>query len=333
MRTLVVLLSMAALACARTPDRHDVDLLTLGAYTAPREALAEALIPAFRRLWQAQTGRDVEVRASYLGSGAQARAVEDGFEADVVLLALESDVDRIARAGLLSPDWRKRTAHGGFVSRSLVVLAVRHGNPRLIHDWEDLARPGLEILTPNPKTSGGAMWNLLALYGAGLRHNDAESAAALVRGVVSNVVVMDKGARESIVSFERGIGDAAITYEQEVHVARRAGRLYDYVIPSSTIVIEIPAAVVDRYAALHGTSEVATAFVSFLGSPEGQRLLGEYGFRDVREDPHTSTDPRFPPVADPFRVLELGGWDTASKTLLGPAGKLTQVLEETEDRR
>jgi sulfate transport system substrate-binding protein len=323
--------ALAAVGCsaAKAHDGDGDDTLVIGAYSAPREAFDEGIIPAFRAAWRQRTGRDVTVRASYLGSGAQTRAISQGFEADVAVLALDSDMDKLVKASLIAKDWRQRTGNDGRIARSLVVVAVRSGNPKAIHDWTDLARPGVDVLTPNPRTSGGAMWNLVAIYGSAA----PEQGAALVGRVLDNVTVMDKAARESLVNFERGIGDAAITYEQEVHVARRAGRRYDYVVPPSTVIIDVPGAVVDRYADAHGRRALAEAFVAFLRGEEGQRLLGEYGFRPVSGPLDRPEDPRFarfPPSGRPFGIDRLGGWSRAAPALFGPKGTLSHVIEDRQ---
>src|SRR5688572_22483143 len=170
------------------------------------------------------------------------------------------------------------------VTTSLVVIGVRPGNPKGVKDWSDLARPGLKVLTPSPKTSGGAMWNIAALYGAVLRTSkDSAAAQAMLGKVIANVAIMDKGARESMLTFEQGIGDAIITYENEVLTARQAGQKMDYVIPSSTILIENPVAVVNTYVDKRGTSELAEEFVRFLVAPEAQRMFADYGYRPVNE--------------------------------------------------
>jgi sulfate transport system substrate-binding protein len=321
--------ALAASGCSAAKAHDGDDTLVIGAYSAPREAFEEGVIPAFRAAWRQRTGHDVTVRASYLGSGAQTRAITQGFEADVAVLALDSDMDKLAKASLLARDWRRRTGDDGRIARSLVVVAVRSGNPKGIHDWADLARPGVEVLTPNPRTSGGAMWNLVAIYGAAA----PGTGAALVGRVLDNVTVMDKAARESLVNFERGIGDAAITYEQEVHVARRAGRRYDYVVPPSTVIIDVPGAVVDRYADAHGRRELAEAFVAFLRGGEGQRLLGEYGFRPATGALDRPGDERFPPSGRPFAINRLGGWSRAAPALFGANGTLSRVIEDRQPLR
>ncbi len=306
----------------------------LGAYTAPREAYREAILPAFQRFWREKTGQTVVFQESYQGSGAQARAIAEGFEADVAALSLEADLDRIAKAGLITHDWRKEP-HGGTVSTSIVVLAVRKGNPKGIHDWADLARPGLTVLTPDPKTSGGAQWNVNAIYGAALRgfvagvpKDDPAAARDFLARVFRNVSIMDKGARESMTTFEKGVGDVAVTYEDEVLVGRKAGQTYEYLIPRSTILIENPVAVVDLYADKHGVREAARAFVEFLWSAEAQRAYATYGLRPVDPEVARAVEPPFPPVEDLWRIDYLGGWERVIEQLYGREGIFTRMLEE-----
>ena len=235
----------------------------------------DELIPMFAAQWKEKTGQEVTFEESYLGSGAQSRAIVEGFEADIAALSLDGDIKKIADAGLITHDWHT-SPYNGMVSTSVVAFAVRKGNPKNIHDWADLAQPGLEILTPDPKTSGGAQWNILALYGAALRGqiqgvpgNDEAAAIGFLKSVLKNVTVFDKGARESITNFEAGTGDVAITYENEVLVGQQAGQDYELVIPTSTILIENPVSVVDTYVDKHGTREVAEAFVQFLFHERG----------------------------------------------------------------
>ncbi|HJW84815.1 MAG TPA: sulfate ABC transporter substrate-binding protein, partial [Anaerolineae bacterium] len=258
--------------------------LILGAYTTPREAYGE-LIPIFREQWKKDAGQDVIFEESYLGSGAQSRAIVEGFEADITALSLEGDVDRIVQAGLITRDW-KSTAYNGMVSTSIVVFGVRQGNPKGIHDWADLAKPGLEVLTPNPKSSGGAQWNILALYGAakrgfveGVPANDDAAAQAFLMAALKNVTVMDKGARESITNFEKGVGDVIITYENEIRVGQQKGQDYEMIIPCSTILMENQVAVVDTYVDKHGTRQAAEAFVKFLLTRQAQELFAKHGLR------------------------------------------------------
>lgn len=309
--------------------------LILGAYTTPREAYRE-LIPIFQKQWKDKTGQDVIFEESYLGSGAQSRAILEGFEADIAALSLEADIDRIEKAGLIIHDW-KSGQYKGMISDSIVSFAVRPGNPEGIKDWADLARPGLEILTPNPKTSGGAMWNVLALYGAakrgfveGVKPDDDVAAQEFLLSVLNNVTVMDKGARESITNFEKGIGDVAITYENEVLVGQQSGQAYDLVIPRSTILIENPVAVIDTYVDKHGTREVAEAFVDFLFTKEAQEIFAKYGLRSVDPEVVAATSNQYPAVEDLFTIDYFGGWDKATPDFFGETGIFTQVISKVQ---
>lgn len=308
--------------------------LTLGAYTTPREAYGE-IIPLFQKYWKDKTGQTVTFEESYQGSGAQSRAVVEGFEADIVALSLEADINRIEKAGLITYDWRSKP-FGGIVSTSVVSFAVREGNPKNIHDWADLTQADLEVLTPNPKTSGGAMWNILALYGAAKRGNvagytaDDEGAQKFLLDVLNNVTVMDKGARESITNFEKGIGDVAITYENEVLVGQQAGINYELVLPTSTIRIDNPVAIVDTYVDKHGTREVAEAFVDFLFTKEAQEIFAKYGLRSPDEAVAAATADRYPPIEDLFTIDDFGGWNEATPTYFGESGIFYQVFGQVQ---
>jgi sulfate transport system substrate-binding protein len=310
--------------------------LNLGGYTTPREAYGKAIIPAFQKFWKEKTGQDVKFQESYQGSGAQSRAIIAGFEADIAALSLEGDIDKIAEAGLITHDWKANAQHG-MVSTSIVVIALRQGNPKGIKDWADLTQSGLNVLTPDPKTSGGAQWNINAVYGAALRgfagvaKDDKAAAQELLKNIFHNVSIMDKGARESITTFEKGVGDAAITYENEVLVGRKAGQTYEYVIPHSTILIENPVALVDKYVDKHGTREVAKAFVEFLLSAEAQRGFAEYGLRPVVPTAvGAEALAQFPAVQDLWKIDYLGGWKRVSEEIYGAQGVYTKVSEELQ---
>lgn len=303
-----------------------VRTLTLGGYTTPREVYGREIIPAFQKYWKEKTGEEVRFEESYQGSGAQARAIIGGFEADVAALSLEPDIQKLVEAGLITHDWKAKP-FGGMVSRSIVVIAVRPGNPKGIRDWDDLRRPDVQVLTPNPRSSGGAMWNIAAIYGAVTRGHAGRGASpeTVLAEIVRNVPIMDKGARESILNFESGVGDAAITYENEVLVARQAGQQIDYVIPRSTILIENPVAVVDVYADKHGNRDLAEAFVAFLSTPEVQRMYARYGLRSVDEQVARETQDIYPPVTDLFTVRDLGDWPKVTATLFEPGALFDQV--------
>ena len=304
----------------------DSRTLTLGAYTTPREAYGQKIIPAFRAHWRAKTGESVDVEESYLGSSAQARAVREGFEADVAALSLAPDVQILVDAGLVKPDWNAGPG-GGMVTRSVVVIGVRPGNPKGIRDWSDLARPDVEVLTANPNTSGGAMWNIAALYGAAAVAGGTQAAERLLGAVLSRVRVMDRGARESMITFESGVGDAIITYENEVIVARRAGKRIDSVIPTATILIENPVVVVDTYVDEHGSRDVAEEFVRFLRAPVAQRIFADYGLRPVDPTVAGERADAFPAVPGLFTIADLGGWDTVTRTLFADGAAFDRLVD------
>jgi len=338
-KMIILLFSVIITLAACTPDEPDESTRTvnliLGAYTTPREAYGE-IIPLFQEYWLQQTGQHVTFEESYLGSGAQSRAVVDGFEADVVALSLEADLNRIQQAGLITHAW-KAGQYGGIVTTSIVSFAVREGNPKAILDWADLTAPGLEILTPNPNTSGGAMWNILGAYGAALRGkvegipgDNPSSAFNFLCQVLENVTVMDKGARDSILNFEKGIGDLAITYENEVLVGRSSGQTYELVIPSSTILIENPVAVVDASVDQHENREVAEAFVEFLYSPIAQEVYAQHGLRVVNKEVAAEFDEQYPPVEDLFTIQDFGGWEQIMVDIFGEEGVYPRAILQVQ---
>ena len=316
--------------------------LTLAVYSVPKEAYERTIIPAFQRHWKERTGQDVRIRSSYGASGAQARAIIGGFDADVAALSLEGDLDQIAKAGFISHDWRTGP-HKGMVSASVVALGVRKGNPKGIKVWEDLARPGVEVLYPNPKTSGGAMWDVIAIYGAGLRLAEqqagagtkpsAESAEAFATGVLKriqkNVKVMDKSGRESVTTFERGVGDVIVTYENELLPRIKSHRPYEIIVPDETVWIENPVALIDRHVDRHHVRDVAEAFVSFLHSEEVQAAFTELGFRPINQSAsQASAGTTLPLPSRLFTIADLGGWETISAKLFGPRGAWTTIVED-----
>jgi len=330
-----MILCLAGCSGQSASQNEDEVKLILGAYTTPREAYGE-IIPLFQQYWLEETGKRVVFEESYLGSGAQSRAVVDGFEADIVALSLEADVNRIQEAGLITHDW-KAGEYNGIITTSIVSFAVREGNPKKILDWGDLTQPNLEVLTPNPNTSGGAMWNILAVYGAALRGqidgvpaDSPEAAAEFLKQVLANVSVMDKAARDSILNFEKGIGDLAITYENEILVGQASGQNYERIIPSSTILIENPIAIVDASVDKHGTRDVAEAFVDFLYSEHAQEIYAQHGLRVVNEDVAANFSGQYPPVEDLFTVDYFGGWDQIMSEIFGEEGIYTQAILQVQ---
>src|SRR5437867_2376967 len=306
--------------------------LILAAYSVPKEAYEKRIIPAFQQQWKQRTGQEIRIRSSYGASGAQARAIIGGFQADIAALSVEGDLDQVAKAGLITHNWRGGP-HQGIVTASVVAFGVRKGNPKGIKTWEDLAKPGLEVLYPNPKTSGGAMWDIIAIYGAGLKLAEPKQgptyAASLLKRIQKNVKVMDKSGRESVTTFERGVGDVIVTYENELLPRIKAGRPYEVVIPAETLLVENPVAVIDRNVDKHRVRDVAEALVAFLHSEEAQGSFTEFGFRPVEPAvAGTQAAARFPRPAHLFTIAELGEWEKVEGLLFGPQGIWTRTVEE-----
>jgi sulfate/thiosulfate transport system substrate-binding protein len=277
--------------------------LTLVAYSTPRGAYEE-LIPAFE---ETEAGQGVTFETSFGASGEQSRAVEGGLPGDVVALSLEPDVTRLVEAGLVEDNWNE-DEYKGMVTDSVVVLAVRRGNPKGIRGWDDLTREDVEVITPNPFTSGGARWNVMAAYGAQLEQGKSEDEAIeYLRQLFANVPVQDKSARESLQTFSGGKGDVLIAYENEVITAQQEGEDLEYVIPDQTILIENPVAVTTD----SQNPEQARAFVDFLRSAEAQRIFGDQGYRPVVEEVLGEFDYPTPPSL--FSIDDLGGWEEVTR--------------------
>lgn len=355
MRTRLIIISILLFAISSTIQAQENTVrLTLAGFAVPREAYSN-IIPLFQADWLEKTGQTVIFEESYLGSGAQSRAVIGGFEADVVALSLEEHVTRIVDAGLITHDWQDNP-YNGMVSTSVAVLLVRPGNPENVTDWSDVVGRGLAVITPNPATSGGAQWNAMAAYGAAYRGfvegypAGEEGALQFLTALYTDVLVMDADARESFLTFERGIGDVAITYENEYFAGVNAGNgdLYEVVYPTSTILIENPIAVVDVYADKHGVREVAEAFVAFTYTPEAQAIFAESGFRppyervlvpaetEGEEDMITLApmieldEARFPSIQDLFTIDAFGGWAEVAPNFFGETGIFTKMIEEVK---
>jgi sulfate/thiosulfate-binding protein len=312
---------------AATVAVREVEILNVS-YDPTRE-LYEAIDAAFAKSYGDNAAVKVTVRQSHGGSGKQARAVIDGLEADVVTLGLAYDVDAVSRAGLIAPDWASRLPNRSTPFTSTIVFLVRHGNPKAIRDWDDLVKPGVAVITPNPKTSGGARWNYLAAWGYARRKPGGDDAHArdFVTRLYKNVPVLDSGARGATTTFaERGLGDVLIAWESEALLAksRSGGEKFDVVIPSTSIVAATPVAVVDKVADKRGTRAVADAYVQFLFSPEAQTIAAKEFYRTV--DPAPS-DPPFAKVALFTIEDEFGGWDKAQAAHFADGATFDQIYK------
>lgn len=299
--------------------------LTLVSY-AVTQAAYDRIIPLFQEKWKREHGgQEVRINASYGGSGTQTRAVIDGLEADVVALALALDTKKIENAGLIDPGWESEAPNNSIITHSVVALVTRPGNPKGIRNWTDLTRPDVKVITANPKTSGGARWNFLALWNA--VNGDDSQKQDFVTQVFRNVPVLPKDAREaSDTFFKKGEGDVLLNYENEVILSAQRGETSSFsVIPSNNISIDGPVAVVDKNVDKHNTRAVAEAFVQFLFTPEAQREFANVGFRPV--DPTVARDvaSRFPRVTNLHTISEFGGWDNIQKKFFDDGAIFDQI--------
>jgi len=321
----------ALLAAASLPAlAAEVSLLNVS-YDPTRE-LYQDVNAAFAKSWQAKTGDTLKIKQSHGGSGKQGRAVIDGLEADVVTLALAYDIDAISERKLLAPDWQKRLPHNSSPYTSTIVFLVRKGNPKGIKDWNDLVKPGVAVITPNPKTSGGARWNHLAAYGYALRQPGGNEASAkeFLRKLYKNVPVLDSGARGATTTFvERGIGDVLIAWENEALLAIKElgpGKV-ELVAPSTSILAEPPVAIVDKVADKHGTRKVAEAYLNFLYTDEAQELIAKNYYRPAVEKEAKKYAAQFPAVKL-FTLSEVAGdWTKAQKTHFADGGVFDQIYQ------
>ncbi|HEX5760810.1 MAG TPA: sulfate ABC transporter substrate-binding protein [Thermoanaerobaculia bacterium] len=306
----------------------NVELLNVS-YDPTRELYGD-FNKAFARRWKAKTGQTVTVQQSHGGSGKQARSVIDGLEGDVVTLALSWDIDAIANAGLLPKSWQSRLPNNSAPYTSTIVFLVRQGNPKKIRTWGDLGRPGVKVVTPNPKTSGGARWNYLAAWGAALRAPGGSEAKArdLVARIFKNVPVLDTGARGSTVTFvERGIGDVLVAWENEALLAaRELGKgKFEIVAPPVSILAEPPVAVVDKVVRKRKTGAVAQAYLQHLYSPEGQELAARHYYRPRNKAVLAKHAAKFPRI-ELFTIDEVfGGWAKAQKAHFADGGVFDQI--------
>jgi len=305
----------------------DISLLNVS-YDPTREFYAE-YNGAFAKFWKAKTGDTVTVKGSHGGSGKQARSVIDGLDADVVTLALAYDIDAIAEKGLLKADWQKSFKGNSSPYTSTIVFLVRKGNPKQIKDWSDLIKPGVGVITPNPKTSGGARWNYLAAWAYELKKTGSEEKAkAFVGKLFENVPVLDSGARGSTVTFaERGQGDVLLAWENEAHLSLKefGADKFDIVYPKFSIYAEPPVAIVDKVVDKRGTRDVAKAYIEYLYSAEGQDLAGKHFYRPTDAKAAAKYAKQFPKL-ELAKIDEVfGGWAKAQKTHFSDGGQFDQI--------
>ncbi|MBK7767962.1 MAG: sulfate ABC transporter substrate-binding protein [Sulfuritalea sp.] len=321
----------ALLGLSIAANAADISLLNVS-YDPTREFYQE-FNAAFAKHWKVKTGENVTIKQSHGGAGKQARAVIDGLEADVVTLALAYDIDAIAEKARLFPtDWQKRLPHNSSPYTSTIVFLVRKGNPKGIKDWDDLVKPGIGVITPNPKTSGGARWNYLAAWAYALKQPGGNEASAkeFVRKIFANVPVLDSGARGSTTTFvERGIGDVLLAWENEAFLAVKelGPDKVDIVLPSLSILAEPPVTLVDRVADKHGTRKVAEAYLNYLYSEEGQDIAGKHYYRPIDKKVAAKYAKTFANVKLITIDEVFGGWQKAQKTHFEDGGSFDQIYK------
>jgi sulfate/thiosulfate-binding protein len=321
----------AAILLAAISSSSAKNITLLNASYDPTRELYEDFNAAFGKYWQQKTGDHVTIRQSHGGSGKQARSVIDGLEADVVTLALAYDIDAIAEKGKMIPaDWSKRLPNNSAPYTSTIVFLVRKGNPKQIKDWDDLIKPGLKVVSPNPKTSGGARWNYLAAWGYALKKNngDEKKARAFVGALFKNVPVLDTGARGATTTFvQRGIGDVLIAWENEARLSiNELGKgNFELVAPSMSILAEPPVTWVDKVVKRHGTATVAEEYLKYLYTPEGQEIAAKHYYRPRSEAVAQKYAQQFPKLTL-FTIDEVfGGWQKAQKTHFNEDGIFDQL--------
>jgi len=306
--------------------------ITIGAYSILKDSF-DQILPKFKEEWKKKTGQTVEFQESYQASGSQATAIIQGFEADIAPLSLEGDIQKIAEKGLITNDWKKNP-HGGMITGSIAAIGVREGNPKGIKDFADLTKPGVEVLIPNPSTSGGAKWDINAIYGAGLKASEAagkkdpEQAKKLLADVYKNIKVLDKSGADSLTTFDKGVGDAIVTYENELIARIQSGKKYVKVIPQYTTSIENPVALIDKNVDKHGNREAAQAFLDYLWSPEAQKVFAEKGFRPVDPTIAKQYEKNYTNPPGLFDIKYLGGWDQVNKELYGKGAIWETILAQ-----
>jgi len=330
MNNIFTIFVAAVLAVSAASNVQAADVQILNVSNDPTRELFKEINPVFAKYWKAKTGDTVEINQSHAGSGKQARAVIEGLEADVVTLALAYDVDQLYQKRKLIPEnWQTLLPNNSSPYLSTMVFLVRKGNPLGVKDWDDIVKPGVSIVTPNPKTSGGARWNFLAAWGYALKHNNNDEAAAkvFVNKLFKNAAVLDTGARGSTTSFvEREIGDVLITWENEAYLVLRefGADKFEIVTPSLSILAEPPVAVVEDYTRKHGTTEVATEYLTFLYSKEAQEIIGKNFYRPVDKDIAAKYAKQFKPL-ELITIAQFGGWEAAQKKFFADEGVFDEI--------
>ncbi|WMW79945.1 sulfate ABC transporter substrate-binding protein [Undibacterium cyanobacteriorum] len=328
--SLPLLLSLLGFIPSGAAYAGDVSLLNVS-YDPTRE-LYQEINPAFAKFWKSKTGDKLTIKQSHGGSGKQARSVIDGLSADVLTLALAYDIDIIAEKNLLDKNWQKRLAKNASPYTSTVVFLVRKGNPKAVRDWADLVKPGVAVITPNPKTSGGARWNYLAAWAYAQQQSGGNEATAreFVTRLFKNVPVLDSGARGATVSFaERGLGDVLLTWENEAHLALKefGSDKFELIIPSISILAEPPVAVVDSVVDKRGTRQVAEAYLNYLYTEEAQEVIAKNFYRPRSEKAANKYAKQFPKLKLVSIDESFGGWAKAQKTHFADGGSFDQIYQ------
>lgn len=335
MKKRYLLLTFAAVSTliAGTPISHAREAKTIALLNVsydPTRELYEDVNTEFAKEWKEKTGQDVKINQSHGGSGKQARAIIDGLDADVATLALAYDTDQLsAKGGLISKAWQKKLPQNSTPYTSTIVFLVKKGNPKGIKDWDDLAKPGISVITPNPKTSGGARWNYLAAWAYGLKKfgGDEEQAKDFVKKIYKNAEVLDTGARGSTTTFvERGIGDVLIAWENEAFLAvNELGKdRFEIIIPSLSILAEPAVTVVDVIAKKHGTQKIAKAYLDFLYTEAGQEIIAKHYYRPRSEAVAVKYADRFPKL-ELVKIDDFGGWTAAQKKHFADGGIFDKI--------
>ncbi|WP_396136550.1 sulfate ABC transporter substrate-binding protein [Chamaesiphon sp. VAR_48_metabat_403] len=323
-------LSLSLVACGNQSTtntsgagaKKDVEITLVG-YAVPKAA-HDRIIKKFVAKWQQEHNQKVTFKQTYGGSGSQTRAVIDGLPADVVHLALGGDVNKLVQASLVAKDWDKKLPNNAIVAKSVAAIITRPGNPKNIKSFADLARPDVKWVTANPKTSGGARWNFLALWDSAIKAGGNEAKATeFVTTAFKNVVVQPKDAREATDAFaKQGQGDALLNYENEILFAKERGQSLDYVVPDVNVSIDTPVAIVDKNVDKHGNREVVEAFVKYMFTPESQAEFVKLGYRPA---PTSASDPRFPQVKTLGTIAEYGGWNDFQKKFFDDGGVYDKI--------